>query len=159
MTTRNKILLVILLAVLCSWLFGCSEEHYVPLPSTTNGVVDTPYLQSLYQAYNAGYFRNRLPKDVEINDFESNPNFMATTMCTEDGKCVIQFNPHFIVAPRTAELTMQHEMCHVKTWGKDVDTLGKQIDHGRSWRTCMLQLDAEGAVREVLIDDYRETMQ
>ena len=159
MRTRNKILLVVFLAVLCSWLLGCTQEHFVPVPAPSGGRVDAAYMQKLYETYNEGYFHNRLPRVIAINMFESNPDFMASTMCDEDMNCVIQFNDTFVVSARTAQLTLLHEMCHVKMWKTDRVTFGGvtiQNDHGRVWRSCMLQLDAEGANREILIDNYHE---
>lgn len=163
MSTRTKIVITVLLAILCSWLFGCGGEHLVPLPrpSLPHGEVDAAYLESLYEVYNVGYFDSKLPKVVVIDMLEANPDFMASTMKNADGTFVIKFNPHFVVAVRTAELTMQHEMCHVKTWDMDTTDFGGKtviVDHGRHWRTCMLELDAQGANRQVLIDNYFEAV-
>lgn len=148
MSTRNKILLTIALAILCSWLFGCAQEPVRPSSGTKGHRIDAAYLQSLYELYNATYFNNKLPKDVMIDTLETNPEFMAGTSKV-GSSFLIQFNGYYVTAERTAQLTMQHEMCHVKTWGLELD------DHGRAWRGCMLQLDMQGAVRLVLIDGYQ----
>ena len=158
MRLRNKILLVIFLATLVVWLFGCKHEHLVSVPAPTleHGRVDMAYMKKLYAIYNEGYFQNRLPKDTIIDMSESNPNYMASTICNDD-VCEIHFNQEYVVAARTAQLVMLHEACHVKTWNKDVATFGnatEQVDHGRHWRACMLELDVEGANREILIDNY-----
>lgn len=156
MRTRNKILLVVFLAVLCSWLFGCTREHFVPVPAPSGGRVDAAYMQKLYETYNESYFQNRLPKVIVIDMSESDSGLMASTLCDGD-VCNIHVNPDYVVAARTAQLIMLHEACHVKTWNKDVTTFGdvtEQIQHGRAWRSCMLQLDAEGANRQILIDNY-----
>lgn len=163
MRTRDKIILVILLAVLSSWLFGCNREHSVPAPALVPkfGRVDTAYMRVLYTTYNDAYFQNRLPKNTVVDMLEPNPDYMASTTCDNDA-CEIHFNQDYVVAARTAKLTMLHEMCHVKTWGKDETTFGEvteQIQHGRRWRSCMLELDAEGANREILIDNYHEDIQ
>jgi hypothetical protein len=169
MKTRTKILLTIALAVVVWALFGCEggpsipakpQEHFVALPSPTEfGVTDLPYLRNLYATYNEAYFRNRLPKGDDIDIDLAEPKFMASTMCNDDGtQCNIKFNEKFTGAPRVADFTMLHEMCHVKTWGKDLNSKGEQADHGRVWRSCMLQLDAEGAFREIIIDNYTEDM-
>ena len=161
MRMRNKILLTILLAVLCSWLFGREREHYVPIPSpeTANGETDVAYLQQLYAVYNEAYFHNRLTKTPRI-DLSETSNNMATTFCKNenDTDCEIEFNEKYVAAPRVADFTMLHEQCHVKTWMKDTDDFGIQIDHGKMWRSCMLELDAEGAFRQIFIDNYREDM-
>lgn len=161
MRLRTKILLTVVLAVVVWMILGCCKgpEHFVPVPSATNGI-NTAYLERLYQTYNEGYFHNRLAKTPVINVDEHDPNYMATTICDEE-KCKIQFNTVFITGARVAEFTMLHEMCHVKTWKQEVQEIGGkvvQIDHGKVWRSCMLTLDAEGAFREIIIDNYKEDM-
>ncbi len=104
-----------------------------------------------------GLFQNKLPKDSEINLFEETD--MASTMCQDDGTgCVVKFNLKYVLARRVAEFTMLHEQCHIKIWNKELDSSGQQVEHGKVWRTCMLQLDATGAFREILIDGYSEGM-
>jgi hypothetical protein len=159
LTLREKILITILLAVLASWLGGCSREHYVELPdtATADGMTDAAFLQRLYATDNESYFHNRLPKVIKIDMLGSNQANIADTFCDPTGlDCVMHFNDKFSSAPRVAALFMLHEQCHIKTWTKDRDSLGQQIDHGRDWRTCMVGLDAEGAFRQLLIDNYGE---
>jgi hypothetical protein len=152
MRTRTKVLILIALAILFSWLFGCapSREHYVPVMSTAGGDTSVEYLQQLYITYNYGYFHNRLPTNVTIDLNEKTD--MASTSCKNDA-CVLSFNPKYVAAPRVADFTMLHEQCHVKTWGLD-----EKHAHGKVWRACMIQLDMEGAFRQIIIDDYREEM-
>ena|SRR5208337_305062 len=160
MKTRDKILLAIVLAFLVSWLFGCGKQDCpVSAPSSTTGETDTAYLERVYRTYNDGYFQNRLTQTPKI-DMDESQN-MATTICKEDGSCFMHFNFHYVAAPRVARYVMLHEMCHIKTWDKDMQKIGgnwEQVDHGKVWRSCMLQLDAEGAFREILIDNYEEGM-
>jgi SprT-like family len=158
MTLRGKILVTILLAVLFSWLVGCQKEHNVYVPSPTSGLTDAAFLRQAYDIYNDGYFQNKLTKNIEIDMSEPDPTNMASTMCDVDGSCVIHFNLKYVLAARYGKLTLQHEMCHVKTWMQDMDDKGKQIDHGKAWGACMLNLDAQGAFRELLIDRYAEQM-
>lgn len=156
MTRRTKILLTLLLAVLA---FNLVRERFVRILSATSvgGDVDVQYLTNLYAVYNESYFGNKLTKTPKIDMNET--KFMASTMCN-DGMtdCVIHFNPKYILAPRVSDFTMLHEQCHIKTWETDVKTSGEQADHGRVWRSCMLQLDAEGAFREIIIDHFQEDM-
>jgi hypothetical protein len=172
LTTREKVLITILLAVIASWLFGCGKgpehstrhnpcflEHFVTIPAPTNAdrLPDAAYFQSAYAVYNDAYFQNKLPKVITIDLLEPNNEFMASTMCDVAGTvCTIHFNMKYVSADRVAKLTLKHEMCHVKTWMKDMDSLGVQNDHGRVWRACMLQLDMQGAFRQDIIDGYAE---
>jgi hypothetical protein len=158
MKTREKIVIAILLGVLASWLFSCTREHYVAVPSPANGTVDAEYLKRTYAAYNDGYFQNKLTQTPQIDMLEPDKTNMASTTCEPDGGCVIHFNPAFVAAQRVADQTMLHEQCHIKTWMQDMDDKGKQVDHGKHWRACMFNLDTQGAFREILIDGYAETM-
>lgn len=114
-----------------------------------------------YRVDNEGYFHNHLTRVPVINTYEDDPAIMASTMCNEIGVCTIRFNLKYITSQRVAELIMLHEMCHVKTWNQENLMFGgkmTQVFHGRMWRSCMLSLDAEGAFREIIIDNYSEGM-
>ena len=163
LTTREKVLITILLAVIASWLFGCCryQERFVRVgsPATESGLPDAAYFQKAYAAYNEGYFHNRLPQVINIDTLEPNDKFMASTMCDDTGRvCDMHFNLKYVAATRVADITLKHEMCHVAKWMKDMDSLGVQVDHGKNWRSCMLQLDMQGAFRQDLIDGYWEDM-
>jgi hypothetical protein len=158
LSLREKVFITVLLAVVFSWLQGCSREHYVGVPAVSYGVTDAAYLQHAYQAYNEGYFQNKLTQTPVIDMDEPNDSNMASTMCDESGNCIIHFNPKYVAAPRIGDQTLLHEMCHEKTWMQDMDSLGMQIDHGKKWRGCMLNLDMQGAFREIIIDGYAEQM-
>jgi hypothetical protein len=158
LSLREKVLLTILLAVTWSWLSGCrSKEHWVSIPSPADGTTDAAYLKHIYADYNEGYFQNKLTRNVVIDMLEPDQGNMASTYCEPDGSCVIHFNPKYTAAPRIADQTMLHEQCHVKTWMLDMK-LGQQDDHGRLWRACMINLDTQGAFRELIIDNYSEQM-
>src|SRR6267142_1740959 len=101
MSIRNKVLLTVALAILCSWLFGCEEtpptlEHYVAVPqtSTIDGDTDVGYLQRLYATYNDAYFQNKLTKTPKIDMLEE--HFMASTMC-KAGQCTLHFNERYVL--------------------------------------------------------------
>lgn len=157
-TTREKVWIAIILAVIFWTVFGCScpkHDHWVDLPPTsTEGVTDQKFLESLYTVDNEGYFQNRLLHTTEIVTFDD-PLIkkMAYTQCDDEVTyCTISFNLAYSLAGRTAAYTMLHEQCHIKTWGKEGN------GHGKVWRSCMLQLDSQGAFRELLIDNYSEDM-
>lgn len=169
MRLRNKILLVVFLGVLASWLFGCSDTPTYSSgqivvdfhPETTTGDVDEPFLRQLYSSYNDLYFDNKLPKDTTVA-LSLGGNLMADTGCENDNgtECEIRVNPHFVVAGRTAENVMLHEMCHEKVWSRTLEANRSPMedkwayDHGKAWQSCMLSLDAMGAFRKINIDNY-----
>ena len=168
-TTPKKVVLVVILAVLSSWLLGCqrSKEKFVPLPAPTasNGDTDAAYLERLYETYNDQYFGNRLTR-TPIIDVENEGPDMADSWCdNQDGTgCHISFDLHYTAAPRTAQSVLLHEMCHIKTWSFYADKKVppgsdySRLFHGKEWRGCMLSLDAQGAFREINIDYYYENL-
>jgi hypothetical protein len=158
MTIKVKIAIAILLAILFYLLTGCAEQPQVktgvfdsanpPAPQTT-----IPYLEKDYRDYNEAYFQNRLPMNPRITLDESDEERMASTRCNVDGEdCTIRFNLKFVLAQRMASLTLLHEMCHVRAWKRELEV--GENSHGRSWRTCMTQLDTQSAFRHVIIDNY-----
>ena len=157
LSTTEKIILAVLLAFIVWGLLGCNRDRIVYLPEPTSGRPDVQYLNRLYDVYNQEYFRNRLSSAVDIDLDESELHYMASTQCKDDGTdCTIHFNLSYTLAPRVAQFTMLHEMCHIKTWKRSME-LGEG-DHDRLWRGCMLQLDAEGAFREIIIDNFKEEL-
>jgi hypothetical protein len=159
-----KIVLTILLGVIAFLLFGHAPQQepsmpevYVDTPVTTMGETDAAYLHQLYDTYNAVYFHDRLPKNIKI-DLSEHTKRMASSFCHDDAgtNCEISYNERYTLAPRVADFTMLHEMCHIKVWSTDRDFFGVQIDHGRLWRSCMLQIDMQGGFRQIIIDNYFE---
>ena len=167
-TTLEKFLATLCAALLIGILAKPAQVEYVQTckaPAERNAVV--PYLngdnttlawlQKIYPILNESYFDNKLPKDVKIDMLETEPNYMASTTCEDDGTgCTIHFNYKYVISPRHAELVMLHEGCHIATynehvWGAD----GQEVMHGPRWRTCMLKVDIQGANRYILIDGYR----
>lgn len=137
-------------------LAGCGQTPAPCVPSPSPyPTVTVEYLERLYAIDNDTYFHNKLTRNIRVELSEEKD--MATVMCYENGTCLIKFNPRYAAAERVADFTMLHEMCHIKVWGKEVDGLGQQVDHGKVWRSCMLQLDSADAFREIIIDNYRGT--
>ncbi|VVB50932.1 SprT-like family protein [uncultured archaeon] len=155
MSIKTKILLTIASVVLCSWLFGCGAQKVSTRQPELSDGSDTnlTFLSVAHSAYNEEYFGGKLRAHIGLDETQ----YMASTICEDDGSdCRINFNLRYTVAPRVALITMLHEMCHEKTWMQDKDMLGKQIGHGYHWRSCMVLLDAEGAFRKIIIDNYSE---
>jgi hypothetical protein len=163
MSTRAKFLLTVVLAVLWWLAFGCStaptveRERYAVPPVIFGDDTTLDYLQRLYPVYNEVYFDNKLPKDTVIDLSEAHD--MATTVCDPSGTgCSIRFNLKYVAAPRTAQTTMLHEMCHIKTRSAEFAAVGSYNQHSKIWRSCMLTLDMQGAIRDILIDNYQAGM-
>ena len=143
---RWRILLTIILAILWCLIWDILPGVSLRSEPSKTGDVNREYLEKVYTEYNAEYFGNKLPKDVVIDYNLHDPEFVALTR-KPFGPFHISFNPAYAGADRTADLTMLHEMCHIKTWGDD---------HGSKWRACMIELELGGAFRVELIDSYKE---
>jgi hypothetical protein len=138
MKTRNKVLLVIALAALSVWVSNTVNKH--AYAGRCEG------LKVWYDGFNNDYFLDTLPKDVVI-DYSEPGDSIATTLKEENGRFHIRFSEKYAASPKVAHLYLLHEQCHVKTWDEEES-------HGVQWRTCMLQLDMEGAFRRQLIDSF-----
>jgi hypothetical protein len=113
-----------------------------------------------YAANNDEFFDGKLPRDVTIDYEEHDDKNMATTDVWTDGTFHISLNPHYAVAERTTEYLLLHEECHVAVWDKTHNAKGisTENDHGPAWRACMLNIDAAGGFRRIMIDGYQEKM-
>jgi len=155
-TMRTKILATILAAVLYWAVIQiCSNNSVDDAPCGRSNMSDQE-LREAYSEYNYRYFGNRLPS-VLIDQNEHNDNYMADTTKT-NGQFAIHFNQKYVGATRVEKEVLLHEMCHVQTWEDHPPFTNQSVFHGPKWRTCMLSLDAAGAWRELIIDEYQEQM-
>ena len=171
-TNPKKAALAIILGILAWFLFGRTPEQDEPQREVHTGVfvnlaepkseTTVEFIQQAYVAYNQAYFQDKLPKDTKIS-LDPQAIGMADTGCDNNLgdmgiDCTMRFDLKYVLAPRTAESTLLHEMCHIKTWAKtQADTRPEGVsreewDHNKYWRGCMLSLDAAGAFREINID-------
>lgn len=150
MKLRQVILLEIIVLIVIG-LVGVS----LPAHRSAHALPGSPHnLDKVYQEFNTEYFQDSLPKNV-IVDFSETDGNMATTNKLADGKFRISFNKKYITAQRIAREIMLHEQCHIKAWGNLTEEDWETESHGKKWRTCMLNLDIEGAFRRELIDYYQ----
>jgi len=168
-TTWKKVVFTIALAVAFWLLFGCSGHSRDTIvetaaPTSSNGDTDAVFLRHTYTSYNEQLFGNHLTKTPKI-DVDLHNNDMADTTCENDDgtDCTLSFNLRYVAAPRAAQTVLLHEMCHIKLWSKHLapsgeHDAGSEFYHDRSWRACMLSLDASGAFRQINIDYYHEEM-
>ncbi len=155
MKTRWKILIAIFAALVCSWLVQVA--HPTVIPSLT-AAMNTKELRAKYAEFNTHFFDNALPsaKDIELDYGEYNPRYMAQTHLLPGHTFHIAMNESYAISERNADLTLLHEMCHVRVWNQDIDDNGVITPHGQHWRSCMLDLDRKGAFRIELIDGYEQ---
>lgn len=154
MKTRWKILIAIAAGILCSWFVQNVQPRPMPAPPAA---YSTKKLRETYASLNDMYFQNSLPQDVVIDYGEYNPKYAGTTKPLPDGRFHIAINEMYAGSERMLLITILHESCHVKTWDRDMSNGGAH-QHGKYWRACMLQLDAQGIFREIIIDGYKEKM-
>lgn len=165
MTTLQKVLFTIILAMAVALLCGNGphwREHLVEIeaPNNPSYTPNLDWYQRMFTVYNREYFHGRLNMPtIHVQEIPGLQN-EATTICTDNGtNCVMEFAPVFNAAPRDAAQHLLHEMCHERTWPDDQSGLVLHTDdltrHGKHWRGCMIDLDNQGAWRNIIIDFYK----
>jgi hypothetical protein len=149
---------LVLLIVFLAMLFFYFEHREGSEPS-----VSATAVRLSYTGANQEYFGNTLPENIMVTMDEHDPKWEASTTKRTDGIFWIRFNEKYITSERTANLILLHEMCHVKVWDRTHEDPSKfdgdkDGGHNEIWRSCMLELDAQGAFRMQLIDGYQEKM-
>jgi SprT-like family len=142
MTLRNKVLLVIFLAIVYFWMFQRQDDAQDKSDGCATSV-PRERLQKWYFDANRDYFDNKLSPDTEI--VWANLRFkeaMGDTDCNPQG-CKIRIDPYVNIAPATAQLTEYHEMCHVATQGVD-------FMHGPEFQKCIQMLYDKGALKGLI---------
>jgi hypothetical protein len=100
------------------------------------------HLTEQYAHYNAGWFGDELPKNVSI-DTTNDPSLIGQTDRYVDGenvRWVILENFQYNQTTSQADLTLLHEMCHIKTWDEP------SLSHGPKWVGCMRDLAKAGSM-------------
>jgi predicted SprT family Zn-dependent metalloprotease len=95
------------------------------------------FLQNKYRDLNRTFFRNSLPSAiVEWADLTDADN-MGQTMQQGDGTFLIQVDRTSNTRDEDLKDTMEHETCHVATWGQEEDP------HGPLFQDCMAGIQAD----------------
>ncbi|MGB8834154.1 MAG: SprT-like domain-containing protein [Candidatus Sulfotelmatobacter sp.] len=115
---------------------------------------DNGCLQQDYADYNRAFFNDTLPKNVPVT--------WSDIPRTKDGRYVmgnthedivsgtfsIQIDTKSNIAWATANTTLLHEMCHVKTYDRTVEL--DQDMHGPLFKACIVNLELQGAFTDLL---------
>jgi hypothetical protein len=109
-------------------------------------------LQAQYANYNEWYFGGRLPKDVLVtwDDLPMDKGLYVMGKTYEDlagSKFSISIDTKTNIAMATADLTLEHEMCHVATYAYVRDH--NEDPHGNAFNECMMSLAKEGAMKDL----------
>jgi len=106
-------------------------------------------LQAFYQEYNQDYFGNALPQDTIITVGSLGDN-MGMTVLDSRNRWHITIDKYSNPIEKQAEMTLAHEMCHVKLKGtQSLTTDGVLDDHGEAFQSCMLNLAKRGAFKDL----------
>jgi hypothetical protein len=108
-----------------------------------------------FARYNKDYFYGALPENTVIAWADlSEYKDMGATERLPDGRFLIRIDPKMHAVLRQADMTLLHEMCHVKrdlhiyiTVGTTKDDL--LDDHGDSFQSCMIDLAKRGACQNL----------
>lgn len=140
MKTRWKILIAVGAGILASYLINAS-----PITPTT------AIMQAEFDEYNRKYFDNQLENvTVIVGDLTANTQMGLTTK-RKDNSFLITIDRKTNPILKTADLTMLHEMCHVRLDGKMFLAVGEStLDaHGPAHEACMLDLAKQGAMKDL----------
>jgi len=126
---------------ICNANFSCGLKSCPPngQPKLTG---QSPELKEFYARYNLKYFRGFLPANTLVVWGEPGESKMAITRKDEYGRYEIILSRHFNVADSTTDLTLLHEMVHVRSWEKT-------LEHGPAFQKEMHRLADEGAMEDL----------
>lgn len=123
--------------------FEYKDSYTAHAPAKTSR--DAKELADIYANDNHSFFNDKLPEATFSNKLVDPVNDMAETTY-DNGIPNIAIGPMWKDANLTKYLLMFHEECHILA-----DLQGDHMKHGKHWRACMLNLDAQGAFRDVLV--------
>jgi hypothetical protein len=121
---------------------------------------DNTRIQQDYAYYNEAFFNNTLPKNTvvvwsNIPKEERNSSsgkisvfIMGNTHEDADGTFTISVDTKSNITQVTTDITILHEMCHVKTL--DFAQEHDQDVHGPAFKACVVELEMQGAFTDLL---------
>jgi SprT-like family len=95
------------------------------------------HLHALYQETNAAFFDGKLPDVLLKVEDLSDANAEGETYKETEDLFAIVLAPAWNTSEDEARRTMQHESCHVATWGEEPDV------HGPRFQGCMKRFERE----------------
>jgi SprT-like family len=141
MTYKNKITGVVALAVILTAGLSVTQHLYA---ARAYWVTPKPpsQLQEDYSRFNSAWFAGGLPVNV-IVEYTATPYKLHVMGLTDvvDGHFVIYIDPKYHADSKAADMTLFHEICHIRVW--DAAVAGDE--HGAPWKACMVQLAEKGA--------------
>lgn len=100
-------------------------------------------LQGIFQTYNRMYWSGRLPATVVV--WAGMEKSYGETDLLPDGRYIIRLDILRNREGNVIRTTLLHEMCHVKTWGKD-----DKNPHGSIWLAELHRIMLEGAFDDIV---------
>lgn len=153
MKTRWKIVIAVALGILVSYLWQHSGQ---PVHSERGDVVvpTNSILWDEYAQYNKDYFGDTLPyatiEYANLLSDEGKHDMMAQVEHRASSYHISidrEFNPIL----KTADISLLHEMCHVKldASGEVPLTVKSDVAHGEKFQNCMVSLASRGAMHDL----------
>jgi hypothetical protein len=114
---------------------------------------DNVHLQANYAEYNETFFNNTLPKNVSVSWYDipidaDGRYILGDTSEGPIGSFRIHIDTKTNITWATTDVTLLHEMCHVKT--NDYAIGHDEPDHGPSFKACIVNLELQGAYTDLL---------
>ena len=105
--------------------------------------VASVYLTHLYEADNDSFFDGKLPKNLIVYIGPAGDNMAVSHNVADSARAWIEVNPKYNNTPRTEELTILHESCHIYVAGRE------SKEHGEMWESCMHRLADQNAFNDI----------
>lgn len=147
MKTRWKILIVIILAALVSYLFGCEKHIQNTFHEKADYRPSVGRLVEFYRVSNEQYFMGGLPgskTEIKFSDL-SVLGDMATIDRYSNDTWLIRIDPAMHPTQKQAEMSLFHEMCHQEDKIAGAD---EGLDsHSNAFEVCMLSIAKQGGFK------------
>jgi hypothetical protein len=153
---RWKAVIAIGAGILVSYLWQCNQ----PVVHTERGMYEVVFptdsiLYGEYAKYNKMYFGNTLPyatvQFVSILDDRGNHADSMADIRRDASIYHIRIDKAWNPILKTADISLLHEMCHVKldANGEVPLTVSDEEAHGEKFQGCMKDLAANGAMHDL----------
>jgi len=139
----RRLLAILLLVTLCLPAHAQQVKKPAPTCDTPALPYTTGEMQDIFDTYNREYWDGKLPKTVIVWTGLPKQRYGETEKQT-DGSFIIRLDVIKNKEQNVAKTTLLHEMCHVKTYGKD------KTDHGDRWHAELHRIMLEGAFDDIV---------
>ena len=154
MQARWKAVMAIAAGILVYECWQCDDQ---PVPMDRGGEITIPtdgILYGEFVEYNKDYFDNKLPyttfEYTDIIEKDGSHESMADVV-RGTSEYHVRVDKRFNPILKTADISLLHEMCHIKldANGELPLTVSNDESHGPKFQQCMVDLAVRGAMHDL----------